>query len=302
MMDPNQVQQGQGRPEKGQAEWSTQGQQGLDDLQHMLADRGLQTTAEVALRGAAMLWDLQMETARNLTRTHARTAAILGVPDYSEFFRVGDEHARRIMSVSAEQILNSARQARDTVVEVQRHLGRLAEQQVTGLTEEVRKQIEQLGRQTEQRLQELRELAVTQADQVNNAARQAIDAVAEARRQGSAQAEQGRAYDDQASQLAQDIPPVAEQPQAQPVSQQAERSELWVPASATDSEVQTQSASGDQQSGLHADPAPAALPSALILPETIEPSMETAAPGKLDAQHREGRSGEDRPRSRRVTV
>jgi hypothetical protein len=89
----------------------------------------LHTMAEVALRGTALLWDLQMETARNLWRTQARTAAMLGIPDYSDLFKFGDERTRRLFTTSAEQVLNSARQARDTMVEMQRQIGRLAEQQ-----------------------------------------------------------------------------------------------------------------------------------------------------------------------------
>jgi len=123
---------------------------------------------EVALRGAALLWDLQTEAARNLWRAQARTAAMLGVPDFSGLFHVGDDRARNLFTTSAEQVLNSARNARETVVEVQRQIGRLAEQHTIGLTEEVRDNIQQIGRRTEQGLQEIKQMAVQQADQVSN--------------------------------------------------------------------------------------------------------------------------------------
>jgi len=128
-------------------------------------DRQLQSIAEVALRGTALFWDLQMETARNLWRTQARAAALLGIPDCSGLFNVGDDRARRLFTASAEQILDSARQARETVVEMQRQMGRLAEQQTIGITEEVRDQIEQVGRHTEQGLQEMRQMTASEADQ-----------------------------------------------------------------------------------------------------------------------------------------
>ena len=125
------------------------------------------------MRGTAFLWDLQMETARNLWRTQARAAALLGIPDYSELFGIGDERARRIFSSSAEQVLDTARQARDTVVEVQRQLGRLAEQQTIGLTEGVREHIEQIGRQTELGLHEIQQMTADQSDAVEDAVAQA---------------------------------------------------------------------------------------------------------------------------------
>ena len=128
--------------------------------------RQMQSMAEVALRGTALLWDLQMETARNMWRTQARAAALLGIPDCSGLFNVDDDRARRLFTTSAEQILDSARQTRETVVEMQRQFGRLAEQQTIGITEEVRDQIEQVGRHTEQGLQQIRQMTASETDQI----------------------------------------------------------------------------------------------------------------------------------------
>jgi len=128
----------------------------------------LQSMAEVALRGTALLFDLQMETARNMMRTQARTAALLGAPDYSELFRLGDDRARRLFAASAEQMLNSARQARETVFEVQRQIGRLAEQQTIDIAEEMREQIEQMTRHTEAGLQEIKQIASSEADRAQD--------------------------------------------------------------------------------------------------------------------------------------
>jgi hypothetical protein len=131
--------------------------------------------AEVAVRGTALLWDVQMETARNLWRTQARTAAMFGVPDCSQFFHFEDDRARRLFSASAEQMLNAARQARETVVEVQRQLGRLAEQQTIGITEQVRAQMEQIGRHTEEGLREIEQIAAAEADQAQGIAQEAME-------------------------------------------------------------------------------------------------------------------------------
>ncbi len=139
-----------------------QSQEGAES--HAFGAQQLQSMAEVALRGTALLFDLQMETARNIMRTQARTAALLGAPDYSELFRLGDDRARRLFAASAEQMLTSARQARETVFEVQRQLGRLAEQQTIGIAEEMREQIQQMTRHTEAGLQEIKQVAASEAD------------------------------------------------------------------------------------------------------------------------------------------
>jgi hypothetical protein len=178
-MDRNQQRQGGGQPNYGADQWQSrasrqqggqshggtqQSQQG--GQQQAFGAQPFHSMAEVALRGTALLWDLQMETARNLWRTQARTAAMLGIPDCSALFQVGDDRARRLFTAGAEQMLSSARQARETVVEMQRQMGRLAEQQTIGLTEEVRDQIEQIGRHTEQGLQEIKQIAASEADHV----------------------------------------------------------------------------------------------------------------------------------------
>jgi hypothetical protein len=176
----------QGGPSYGGSQQSQQGgtqhsqQGGAQHSQQGAAQQAFgaqqfHSMAEVALRGTALLWDLQMETARNMWRTQARTAAMLGIPDCSALFQIGDDRARRLFTTSTEQILSSARQARETVVEMQRQMGRLAEQQTIGLTEEVRDQIEQIGRHTEQGLQQIREIAASEADHVERFVDSAIE-------------------------------------------------------------------------------------------------------------------------------
>ncbi len=139
--------------------------------QQAFGGQSYQNVADVALRGTALLWDLQMETMRSLWRTQARTAAMLGAPDYSELLHIGDDSARRIFSATAEQVLNSARQARDAVVEVQREIGRLAQQHTIGIAEEMRERIEQMGRETQQSLQEFKHMAISQTERLQAEAR-----------------------------------------------------------------------------------------------------------------------------------
>jgi hypothetical protein len=130
---------------------------------------------DIAVRGAALLWDLQMQTARSLWRTQAKTAAMLGLPDYSDLFQLGDSGARRIFRVGAEQVLNSARQARDTAKQVQREIVRAAEQQTLEFTEELQDELEQIGRHAERGLQEFRVLAMNGTEKMTRKVEQLRD-------------------------------------------------------------------------------------------------------------------------------
>jgi hypothetical protein len=214
-MDRNQQRQGGGqsnygadrsqsrasKQQGGQSYGGTQqSQQGA--AQQAFGAQRFHSMAEVALRGTALLWDLQMETARNLWRTQARTAAMLGIPDCSALFQVGDDRARRLFTTSAEQMLNSARQARETVSEMQRQMGRLAAQQTIGLTEEVRDQIEQIGRHTEEGLQQIKQIAASEADYVERFVQSARDDNDQRGEQQAQQREQSDMGSDSAANMA----------------------------------------------------------------------------------------------------
>lgn len=125
--------------------------------------------AEVAYRGAALLYDLQMDVARSVLQTHARTASLFGAPDYSAWFRVADDRARRVFSESVEQMLAAARQVTSTVAQIQRELGRVAEQQTIVVTEELRQNVQQLGERTEEGFEQIRNVAQQQVDQAQAA-------------------------------------------------------------------------------------------------------------------------------------
>ena len=86
----------QGQPSRQQSQQQGGGRQGGRQAMQQGGDtsqwgaRPFESMAEVALRGTALLFDLQMETARNVFRTQARTAAMLGVPDCSDLFEIGE--------------------------------------------------------------------------------------------------------------------------------------------------------------------------------------------------------------------
>ena len=164
------------------------GQRGGQHQQQQFASGGqFQNIAEVALRGTALLFDLQLEAARNAWETQARGAAMLGAPDFSNLFRIGDDRARRVFSASTEQMVNTMRRTADTVIAVQQEIGRLAEQQTIGMTDQMRQQIEQLGQQTQRGLEEIQQMSVDQLNQATEATGQMYDDANDAQRQQFAQ-------------------------------------------------------------------------------------------------------------------
>jgi len=129
--------------------------------------------AEIAIRSTALLFDFQVQAARDLLEMQARSAAVFGIPDCSSLFNTADERARRLFTEGAEHLLNSTRRANETMAEMNRHLGRLVEQQTVGIAEQVRQGIDQLGRHTEQGLQQARDLVEHGVEELARAAQEA---------------------------------------------------------------------------------------------------------------------------------
>ena len=136
--DQHERRNGQGRGQHQMRD--SEGEQQMREGQERAPARA-QNMAEIAIRGTALLWDLQVDATRNLLRAQARTASMFGVPDYSALFRIADMRARRVFAQTAEQVIGTAREATRTVTGVQRELGRLAEQQTIEMTEEVRQNV-----------------------------------------------------------------------------------------------------------------------------------------------------------------
>jgi phasin protein len=165
------------------------GSQGAGQQQQQFNNGGqFQNIAEVALRGTALLFDLQLEAARNAWETQARGVAMLGAPDFSNLFRIGDDRARRIFTATTEQLVNTIRRTADTVIAVQQEIGKLAEQQTVGMTDQMRQQIEHFGQQTQRGLDEIQQMSVDQLNQANQATRDMYDEADYAQRQQRGQA------------------------------------------------------------------------------------------------------------------
>ena len=127
---------------------------------------------EITLRGTALLFDIQMEAARSIMHMQARSAAVLGAPDCSNLFQVEDDRAKRLFTTTTEQILNSTRQANETVAEMNRQVGRLVERQAAEITEEIQTGIEELGRHTQQGLEQVRQVVQQGASEMERQASQ----------------------------------------------------------------------------------------------------------------------------------
>lgn len=115
--------------------------------------------AEIYLKGTALLFDIQLQAARNLLKIQMQTATMLGAPDYSHLLHVADERATQLFSMGTDQVVKSARKANETIVEMQRQIGRVVEQQAELASEQMRTGIEEIGRRTEEGLQQVREMA-----------------------------------------------------------------------------------------------------------------------------------------------
>lgn len=144
---------------------------GKHDYQHVNGHARRMT--EIALRGTALLWDLQADAARNLLETQARNATMLGAPDLSQVFHVGEGQGKGMFSTTVDQALNSLRQINDTMSEVQWQLTRMAEQQTIVLTERIQRNVQQLSRRSQQGLEEIRRLAEEEAQEIEDTARDA---------------------------------------------------------------------------------------------------------------------------------
>jgi gas vesicle protein len=152
-MNPSTAQQPQSQSQ------SQQQQQGSRSAQRSV------NMAEIALRGAKTLVDIELATMRNLVHMQARTAAIFGVPDCSELFNATDKLVKSQLSASTDQILDCTRQISQAVAETQGQFGRVLQQSTSQLAEEIRKGVEEVGQQTRQSMQELTEMAQRQAEQ-----------------------------------------------------------------------------------------------------------------------------------------
>jgi len=142
------------------------------------------TMASIALRGFSQLYDMQLAAARLLLQSQARAATAFGLPDYSSAFRVADDRVKRVFSESADQLLETAEHANQTLTEVQRQVGRLVERQTVDLADNWQRGVEEFSEQAEQGLDQLSETTRRQVDEAEGAAQALSDETRRATEQG----------------------------------------------------------------------------------------------------------------------
>src|SRR5438093_306181 len=125
--------------------------------------------ADIALRGTAVLFNIQLDALRGLWEMQARSAAALGAPDYSGLFRSGNGGMKKLIETTTDQLLNSVRQTNETMGEMQRQFSRLIEQRTNELSEDMRHGIEELSERTRQGLQQVASMAQKETEEVRRA-------------------------------------------------------------------------------------------------------------------------------------
>jgi hypothetical protein len=115
--------------------------------------------AELTMRGASALFDIQMAALQSIWQLQARSATVLGAPDCSDLLRSTQTSAQRLLATSAEQILTCARQTTQTVSEMQSQVGRIVEQGTQQLAEELRHGVQEMSQRTQDGLQTVRDIA-----------------------------------------------------------------------------------------------------------------------------------------------
>jgi hypothetical protein len=151
--------------------------------------------ADIALRGTAVLFSIQLDAVRSLFEIQARSAAAFGVPDYSGLFRSTDGGASRLLAIGTDQMLSSARQANETISEMQRQFGRLIERRSQELSEEMRQSIEELNQRARESLEQVKQMVQEGADEAEGY-----------RQQGSQQTQQAGQRGEEGSQIEQPRP------------------------------------------------------------------------------------------------
>ena len=113
--------------------------------------------ADIYVRGALRIADMQASAARVLLQTQARTARMFGAPDWSNAFNGPGEQLSQWFNTGTEQALSLMRQTNETISEVNQQLSRIVQRQTVQLAEEMRQGLEAVNRRAQDSLHELRE-------------------------------------------------------------------------------------------------------------------------------------------------
>ena len=154
--------------------------------------------AEMAIRGANQLYELQMNTLRAMSETQSQTTQAFGMPSWNEWFRNGSEESlRQAMRDAAEQVISTSRRTAEAVSQLQDQMRELMTAQSGAATQQWQKVIQQFGTQVAQSLEGVRTIAEQQSRRVVEETESRVEAIASAMQEGASASEQEAASDDE---------------------------------------------------------------------------------------------------------
>ncbi|MGH6636367.1 MAG: TIGR01841 family phasin [Gammaproteobacteria bacterium] len=127
--------------------------------------------AEIMVQGSARMFEIQAAAARTFCQYQAKSAAILGAPDWSELFK-GNGNTRLFES-TAEEVLSYMRQTSETVAEIQSDMCHLVEQQTAELSDQLRHGLEETGALMREGLEESKRMTEQAAERAAPEAKRA---------------------------------------------------------------------------------------------------------------------------------
>lgn len=118
--------------------------------------------AEILVQGLARMFEIQAAAARNFCQYQAKSAAMLGAPDWSELFK-GNGNSRFFES-TAEEVLSYMRQTSETIAEIQSDMCHLVKQQTAELSDQLRQGLKQTGALMSEGLEESKRMTEQAAE------------------------------------------------------------------------------------------------------------------------------------------
>src|SRR4051794_3305976 len=147
--------------------------------------------AEMSLRGAAQVVDMQYTALRALWETRARTAAAFGYPDYAAAFAGnGEDRVRQVLQTTTEQLVDASQQMSEATAKIQAQARRIFESQAQAAAEHWQQTIEQFGARTAESMQQLCAAALQQAEQFGRLAQVRVEETQAALQQAGEQLSQ----------------------------------------------------------------------------------------------------------------
>ncbi len=123
--------------------------------------------AEIFLRSAGNLFDLQVSAARAVLRTQGRVSGLFGFPHWTALYGAESAHQiSELVAAGTDQAVKFVRQTSDTLIQLQEAVNQHVARQTGELASELRAGNEEFGRRLER-----------YADESRRAARQTNEAI-----------------------------------------------------------------------------------------------------------------------------